>query len=158
MWKFFRLLPVGVCIDVYVTICSYVCAFQLINYMLATEENVRIVWVCACFNHFPITWNEFYHNTQPKNLNIRTMYIFQRVFEGKHLPICIMKKINLEVSCKRYRFGYWDSCKGLPNFVNVAARASTFTKFCKRLHEFQKSKGFRLHTITILNFFIVADR
>ena len=35
--------------------------------------------------------------------------------------ICKRKKINLEVSCKRYRFGYLDSCKCLPNFVNVAA-------------------------------------
>ena len=32
-----------------------------------------------------------------------------------------MKKINLEVTCKRNRFGYWNSCKRLPNFVNVAA-------------------------------------
>ena len=32
-----------------------------------------------------------------------------------------MKKINLEVTCKRHRFGYWNSCKRLPNFVNVAA-------------------------------------
>ena len=38
------------------------------------------------------------------------------------------------------------------------SRASTFTKFCKRLHEFQKSKRFRLHAITVLNLFIVADR
>ena len=32
-----------------------------------------------------------------------------------------MKKINLEVTCKRNRFGYWNSCKPLPNFINVAA-------------------------------------
>ena len=31
------------------------------------------------------------------------------------------EKINLEVSCKRNHFGYWNSCKHLPNFVNVAA-------------------------------------
>ena len=37
------------------------------------------------------------------------------------LPISIMEKINLEVSFKQYHFGYWDSCKRLPNFVNVAA-------------------------------------
>ena len=35
-----------------------------------------------------------------------------------------MKKINLEVTCKRNRFGYWNSCKRLPNFVNVAALVS----------------------------------
>ena len=32
-----------------------------------------------------------------------------------------MKKSNLEVPCKRNRFGYWNSCKRLPNFINVAA-------------------------------------
>ena len=32
-----------------------------------------------------------------------------------------MKNINLEVTCKRDRFGYWNLCKRLPNFVNVAA-------------------------------------
>ena len=32
-----------------------------------------------------------------------------------------MKKINLEVTCKRNRFGYLNSCKRLPSFVNVAA-------------------------------------
>ena len=31
------------------------------------------------------------------------------------------EKKNLEVMCKRNRFGYWNSCKRLPNFVNVAA-------------------------------------
>ena len=28
-----------------------------------------------------------------------------------------MKKINLEVMCKRNRFGYWNSCKRLPKFL-----------------------------------------
>ena len=32
-----------------------------------------------------------------------------------------MKNINLEITCKWNRFGYWNSCKGLPNFLNVAA-------------------------------------
>ena len=41
------------------------------------------------------------------------------------LRSCIMKKINLEVTCKRHRFGYWNSCKHLPNFVNVAALEET---------------------------------
>ena len=38
--------------------------------------------------------------------------------------------------------------------VPINSRASTFTKFCKRLHEFQKSKRFRLHANTVLNFFV----
>ena len=32
-----------------------------------------------------------------------------------------MKKSNLEVTCKRDRFDYWNSCKRLPNSVNMAA-------------------------------------
>ena len=31
------------------------------------------------------------------------------------------EKLNLEVTCKQNRFGYWNSCKRLPNFVNVGA-------------------------------------
>ena len=71
------------------------CVCPLINYKLATEENVHNVRVFARCNHFPITWNEFYHNTQPETIsNIWTRYIFQ-MFLGKIsaiLPICIMKK------------------------------------------------------------------
>ena len=53
------------------------CVCPLINYTLATGENVRNVRVCACCNHFLITWNEFYHNTQPETIsNICTRYIF----------------------------------------------------------------------------------
>ena len=103
------------------------CACQLINYMLATEENFRNVQVCACCNHFPITCNEFYHNTQPNNFEYCTRYIFQRLFLGKIsaiLSICIMKKNNnLEVLCKWKHIGFWNLCKRLPNFINVAALA-----------------------------------
>ena len=35
------------------------------------------------------------------------------------------EKINLEVTGKRNRFGYLNSCKRLPNFVNVAALPMT---------------------------------
>ena len=54
---------------------------------------------------------------------------FKEFFLGKILailPICIMKKNNLEVFCKRNRLGYWNSCKRLPNFVNVAALMYTY--------------------------------
>ena len=44
---FFCLLPVGMCIDEYVTIHSNVlCVCSLINYTLATEENILNVRVC----------------------------------------------------------------------------------------------------------------
>ena len=35
------------------------------------------------------------------------------------------KKSNLEVPCKQNRFGYWNLCKRLPNFVNVVALSRT---------------------------------
>ena len=49
------------------------------------------------------------------------------------LPICIMKKYNLEVMCKLNR--YWNSCKRLPNFVNVTALVLTsdFLSICHNL-------------------------
>ena len=37
------------------------------------------------------------------------------------LPICIMKKNKSEVSCKLNLFGYWNSCKCLPNFLNMTS-------------------------------------
>ena len=56
--------------------------------------------------------------------NIWTRYIFQMVFReniGDFTDLHNEKKIDLEVTFKRHRFGYWNSCKRLPNFVNVAA-------------------------------------
>ena len=73
---------------------------QLINYTLATEENICHAWVCTFWNPFPITWNEFYHNIQPNNFEYSHKVHFSKsFFSGKIstiLPICIMKKkINL---------------------------------------------------------------
>ena len=56
-------------------------------------------------------------------MNICTRYIFQMVFReniGYFTDLHNEKKINLEVTCKRNRLGYWNLCKRLPNFVNVA--------------------------------------
>ena len=44
------------------------------------------------------------------------------------------------------------SCQLLVKCVLID-RASMFMKFCKRLQEFQESKRFRLHAITVLNCF-----
>ena len=70
------------------------CAWQLINYTLATEENV-VMYKSA---HAAITFQllEMSSITTPNQTvsNVRTRYIFQRVFLGKIstiLPICIMK-------------------------------------------------------------------
>ena len=63
---------------------------------------------------------------------------FSRVFSGKIsaiLPICIMKKINLEVSCKRNCFGYWNSSKGLQNFVKVSAQVISRSQCSSEPHE-----------------------
>ena len=48
--------------------------------------------------------------------------------ENIELQSCIMKKINLHVTCKRHRFGYWNSCKRLLNFLNVAALSVATTQ------------------------------
>ena len=60
-----------------------------------------------------------------------------------------MEKINLEVTCKRDRFVYWNLCKRLPNFVNVAALLLTFIKlpfvektFVLSIFEWPFSTGF----------------
>ena len=67
----FFLIPVCVCIDAYMTIGrSMSCACKLINYTLATEENVGNVRVCACWYRFP----------NQTISNVCTRYIFQRVF------------------------------------------------------------------------------
>ena len=41
-----------------------------------------------------------------------------------------MKIFNLEATFKRNRLGYWNSCKRLPNFVNVAALVVGTQKNC----------------------------
>ena len=67
--------------------------------------------------------------------NIRTRYIFSKSFFFRknigNLPICIMKKIKLEVLCKRKSFGYANSCKRLPNFVNMAALVPSTCILCE---------------------------
>ena len=91
------------------------CACQLIDYTLATEE-MSVIYQSA---HVAITFQllEMSSITTPNQ-------IISNIFYGKILAILlifILKKSNLEVPCKRNRFGYWNSCKRLPNFVNVAA-------------------------------------
>ena len=51
------------------------CVCPLINYKLATEENVCNVRVCASCNHFPITWNKFYRN----------QWFYLAVFDAEYL-------------------------------------------------------------------------
>ena len=66
---------------------------------------------------------------QKQFLNIRTRYIFQSFFFRENIGNFTElhnEKINLEVMCKRKRFGFWKSCKRLPNFVNVAALVTSF--------------------------------
>ena len=104
------------------------CVGQLINCILATEENFSNVRVCACFNHFPInTWNEFYHNTPTKQFWMLAKGTFFKeffLFLGKNIgdftDLHDGKKVNLEVLCKRHRFGYWNPCKCWSSFVNLA--------------------------------------
>ena len=58
---------------------------QLINYTLATEENVGNVRVCACCNHILMTGNEFYHNTQPNSFECsHKVHFSKRFFTEKY--------------------------------------------------------------------------
>ena len=70
-------------IDVYVTICSYDCACQLINYTLATEENVRNEEPAHVAIPFQLLEMSSITTPNQKILNIHTRYIYQRVFKGK---------------------------------------------------------------------------
>ena len=65
---------------------------------------------------------------QKQFLNIRTRYIFQSFFRENIGDFTELhnEKINLEVTCKRKRFGFWNSCKRLPNFINLAALVTSF--------------------------------
>ena len=90
------------------------CACQLINYTLATEENVGNIPVCACCNRFPV-----YHNTQPNTFEYSHKV---QVFQGKIsviLPICIMKKNQI------WKFR-------VNGIISVIGTRVNFTKFRKR--------------------------
>ena len=101
------------------------CACQLINCTLTNEENVCNVIKSA---HVAITFQllEMSSITTPDQTisNISTRYNFQFFFRENIDDFSDLdneKKINLEVLCKQNLFGYWNFCKNLPNFVNVAA-------------------------------------
>ena len=80
MWFFVYFLSACVLMRTW-RIAVMSCVRPLINYTLATEENVCNLRVCACCNHFPITWNKFYRKTQLETIsNIRTRYIFKFFF------------------------------------------------------------------------------
>ena len=91
------LLPVGVCIDAYVMMGSYVlCVNSLITHLQL--KKMSVIYESA---HVAITFQQLEMGsiTTPNQLisNIRTRYIFQGVFLRKIsaiLPICIMKKIK----------------------------------------------------------------
>ena len=114
------------CIDAFVTICSYHVmswACQLNNYTLATEENVRNVQSAHVAITFQLLKMSSITTANQTISNICTRYFFQRCFREniRNLnDLYTEKKNNLEVSCKGNRFGYSNSCKRLPNFVNVA--------------------------------------
>ena len=42
---------------------------------------------------------------------------------------------DLEVTCKQHRFGYWNLCKRLPNFVNMAALITVQSVLSKYLRD-----------------------
>ena len=91
------------------------------SYVLCVSTHDKSAYIAITFHLLEMSSTTTLNQTI---LNVPTRYIFQRVFLGKIstiLPICIMKKVNLEVLCKWNRFCYWNSCKSLANFINVAA-------------------------------------
>ena len=122
---FFCLLPVGVCIDAYVTICSYVlCVHSLITGLQL--KKMSVMYESA---NDPITLHllEMSSITTPNQKQFRIFAqstFFKEFFReniGDLMELHNGKKISLEVTCKRNCLGYWNWCKRLPNFVNVAA-------------------------------------
>ena len=64
-------------------------------------------------------------------LNICARYIFQRGFFRKNIDNFTdlhNEKNSMEVLCKWNCFGYWNSCKRLPNFVKVAALSAAMSR------------------------------
>ena len=125
---FFCLLPFRVCIDAYVMIRIHVfnlsCVCPLINYTLATEEYVH-KYESA---HVAMTS----HLLEMSSITTPNQKQFRIVAQGTLFKVFFRENIgdftdlhneiiSLEVMCKRNRFGYWNSCKRLPNFINVAA-------------------------------------
>ena len=116
----------GECIDAYVTIGSYVLCVS--THYLRTcnclQVKKMLIMYESAHDLFSITRNEFYHNTHPNDFACLQKVQFSKSVFGTIsmiLPICIMKKINLKISCKWNHSGFWNLCKCLQNFVNVAA-------------------------------------
>ena len=134
------------CIDAYVTIqLCLVCVHSLITrsqlkkmsvmyeldsykdtlWIVFKGRNAVYIWVCAWCNHFPIYYLKWVLLQYPTRNNFEYSHKvqFSKGVLGKISAIlqsCIMKKVNLEVMCKRNGFGYWNLCKCLPNFIYVA--------------------------------------
>ena len=97
---------------------------KLINYTLATEENVGNITAA----HVAITFQllEMSSITTPNQTisNIRTGYKFSRENISDFTDLHNEKNQIWKFRVNGIVFGYWNSCKRLPNFVNVAALVS----------------------------------
>ena len=91
------------------------CACQVINYTLATEENVGNIPVCAIV---AITFQllEMSSITTPNQTisNIRTGYKFSRENISDFTDLHNEKNQIWKFSVNGIVFGYWNSCKRLP--------------------------------------------
>ena len=114
------------CIDAYKTIrrLCLVCVHSLITRL--QPKKMSVMYESA---HDAITFHllEMSSITTPnqKQFQIFAQGTYFKVFFSENIvdftELHNEKNIILEVRCKRNRFSYWNSCKRLPNFVNVAA-------------------------------------
>ena len=118
------------CIDAYVTIHSSVlCVHSLITRlqlkkMSVINESARDAITFHLLEMSSIT-------TQFRIFAQGTFFKgFYRENIGNFTELNNGEKISLEVTCKWNRFSYWNSCKRLPNFVNLAALFSISSINC----------------------------
>ena len=92
---------------------------------LITHLQLKKMLVIIQSAHVAITFQllEMSSITTPNQIisNIHSRYKFSRKNISDFTNLHNEKKSSLEVPCKRNCFGYWNLCKRLPNFVNVAA-------------------------------------
>ena len=103
-----------------------VCVHSLLHKMCVMYESAHVAITFQLLEISSIT------TPNQKQFRIFAQGTFSKDFLWKIsaiLPICMMTKINLEVTCKRNGFSYWILCKRLPNFVNMAALTKTHLFF-----------------------------
>ena len=124
------------CLPVYWCVCDdsqffLVCVHSLITRLQQKKMSVmyQSVHVAITFQLGMSSYLKWVLSQHPTRNNFKYSHKvhFSKGFFRENIDDFVdlhRKKFKLEVTCKRNRFGYWNSCKRLPNFVNVAALVS----------------------------------